>query len=127
MFYFFFSNFRGPWALLTYEALKMQIWVLVSNRPSFSFKQKSSRMWKSKQHYQTRLDLNILRLLARSPASRYAILTDEIRYSAHRRKIANLLHSFRATSGPKSKNRISNILRQIKYKVVNLSPGKPWL
>ena len=77
--------------------------------------------------YRTRVNFNILRLPVRFPASKYAILTGEIRYSAHRRKVANLLHNFRASIGPKSKNRISNVLRQIKYKVVNLAPGKPWL
>ena len=77
--------------------------------------------------YETRMTFNILRLLVRFPTSKYAILTDEIRYSAHRRKVPNLLHSFRASIGPKSKNRIFNILRQYKYEVVNVAPGKPWL
>jgi hypothetical protein len=80
-----------------------------------------------KKSYETRLNFNILRLLVRFPTSKYAIPTGKTRYSAHRRKVANLLHSFRASIGPKSKNRISNILRQSKYKVVKFAPGKPWL
>ena len=68
--------------------------------------------------YKTRLELNIMLFSGLFIASKYAIPYGENRHSAHRRKVANLLNSFRASIGPKSKNknRISNTRRENKPK-----------
>ena len=47
-------------------------------------------------------------------ASKYTNPTDEIRHSAHPRKVTNLLNNFRASIGPKSKTRIFKIRRENK-------------
>ena len=47
-------------------------------------------------------------------ASKYANPTDEMRHSAHPRKVTNLLNNFRASIGPKSKTRIFKIRRENK-------------